>query len=135
MRRTPRSICLVMDSVPNYLVVPPSCHTPPHSKYQLSVKSLLQKLKHLVPFLVIRKISSSMSSWKTYIAPFPSMHTIVDFNSSNILKSIAMHKIMNIPSHISRRLVSNHLSKNSKTNWTSNPILTSFEIVKTTLVQ
>ena len=131
MRWTTWSMGLMMDSIPNYLIIPPSCHTSTYSKDQFPFKCFFQQLKHLVPFFVVWKIGSSMSRWETNISSFTSMHMIIYNNGPYILKSITMHHRVDNSSHSPCRLVTIHLSKNSRTDRTTYPILLPFQPIKT----
>ena len=125
----------MVNAIPNDLIIPPSCHTSTNCEYQLPVECLSQEIKDFSSLLVIGKIGSSVCSRETDISSFATIHTIVNCNSSYIFKAIAVHKIADIPRHISWRLVSDHLSKDGWTDWTFDPIFVSFEIIETAFVE
>ena len=68
-----------------------------------------------------------MSAGKTKGPSFPRLHTVVDYYRPHCLVTLAVNKFVDDPTHISRWLVSYHLSKNGGADWTLQPILLAFE--------
>ena len=76
-----------------------------------------------------------MCAWEIDGSSLASMHAIVDLNSANIFIAIAVHVWADIPGHISRRLIADHLSENTWANRAFDPIFIPFEVIETSLVQ
>lgn len=109
-----------MNSIPYYLVVQSSGHTPSNCKYQFSIEGLFQKLKHLPSLRSAGKVRNSCCPMKLYSTSLAWSDFIGDYNGSFGM-AWACRIIIFLNSHGSIWLISGHMPKNSGANWTLGP--------------
>ena len=125
----------MMNAIPHNLIVSPRCHAPTNRKNQLTVECFLQQPQHLIPLLVVRQISCSVSTWERNIVSLARVHAVIDYDGPYCLVALAVHELIGYPTHIAWRLVADHLSENSEADWTSHPVFISFETHEAGLVE
>lgn len=134
MRRSPIDTGLVMNSVPNDLIVQSCRHTSAHCEYELAIKSLLQQLQHLLPLCSIRQISRSGSSWIVLTISATAMH-VVTYDDGSL--GVSRNRSMFIDSHVHSPigLVSSHVSEDRRADGTLRPLFASYHLQQTDLVK
>ena len=76
-----------------------------------------------------------MSAWEADGSTFTAMHGVADDNCAYILMAIAMHEGVDLPVHLSWRLISNHFSKDGGADGAPDPIFISFKCIEASFVQ
>lgn len=121
------SVGFVVDTIPNYLVIPSCCYASANSEYQFPIECFLQQFKDLVAFFVVWQIGCSMSTSKVYISPCAWGHRIAYYYSADVWKSIAMSIFVNIRRHCAWWLISNHRAVDAGADWALDPLFLSLE--------
>ncbi len=102
----------MVDSIPYNLVISACCHTPTDGEYKFPLKCLFEQSQHLISLFVIRQVCNSVCAWEINITSFPSMHTIIDSDSSTLRIPIAVHVCICVMSHGPMRLIPYHFAIN-----------------------
>jgi hypothetical protein len=76
-----------------------------------------------------------MCARKGNVSPFACVHAVVDHDSTNIRKTIAVHKFVNDAVHFAWGLISSHFAEDSRADRAANPILLALQAVEAGFVK
>lgn len=125
---------LMVNPIPNCLIVQPRSDTTSNRKYQLTVECLPQKFKDFSAFLIVRQIRCSWSPSKIHPISFARVHVII-YDNGAFSVSRKSHCVIHSHIHLSFWLISRHCPENSRTDWALGPVFLSNEIFKTADVE
>ena len=69
------------------------------------------------------------------VTSFSSLHVIIDSDGAHVFITITVNEGSYIDDHLTCRLVSYHLSEDSRAHRTSDPVFLSFEVVEAAFVK
>lgn len=100
----------MMYTIPYYLVVYSCSYTSSYGENKLPIKGLFQQRKNLIALDIVGKVSCSSCWWIADITAFSRLHVVVNDYRPDLRETIAFKELINLPGHVTLRLVSDHLT-------------------------